>query len=82
MNDPRWPMLKRVLMDEGWRWDEDDGCLHAPNGTMWFRQSSDDPNYSEFRDRMTEARDAVNDRELHEDLTSLVAGLDIVLRGN
>jgi len=69
-------------MAEGWTWTEDDGTLHAPNGTMWFSQSSRDPNYAEFRDKMSEIMEEVDDHELHADLVSLVSGLDIVLRGN
>ncbi|HVK88728.1 MAG TPA: hypothetical protein VM513_31630 [Kofleriaceae bacterium] len=56
---------------------------------MWFTVSSDQPNFAQFRDRMTEAANAtggdhsdVDQVALHADLVSLVAALDAVLDGN
>lgn len=80
MQDVRWPLLKRLLVDDGWIWRED--TLYAPRETMWFTTSSAAPDYAEFRDRMTETLEEVNQGDLHQDLVSLVSALDTVLRGN
>jgi hypothetical protein len=80
MLDVRWPLLRRLLVADGWEWR--DNTLYAPRETMWFRTSSDTPNYAEFRDRMSETLGEVNQGDLHEDLLSLVCALDTVLRGN
>ena len=80
MQDVRWPLLKRLLIDDGWTWSED--TLFAPRQTMWFTTSSDTPNYAEFRDRMSETLEEVDQGDLHADLVSLVSALDTVLRGN
>lgn len=80
MQDVRWPLLKRLLIDDGWVWRED--TLYAPHETMWFKTKHEAPNYAEFRDRMSETLENVDQVELHEDLVSLVAALDTVLRGN
>lgn len=85
MQDPRWLQLKQLLVDNGWVWRED--TLYAPHETMWFQTSSDNPNFAQFRDRMTIAADAtangaeldVDQAALHADLVSLVAALDAVL---
>ena len=84
MQDPRWADLKQRLLDSGWQWRED--TLFAPHETMWFQTSSDKPNFAQFRDRMTLARDAtsgktnvVDQADLHADLVSLVSALDDVL---
>jgi hypothetical protein len=80
MQDVRWPLLKRLLVEDGWVWRED--TLYAPHETMWFTTSAESPNYAEFRDRMTETLQRVDQVELHDDLVSLVSALDVVLRGN
>jgi len=80
MQDVRWPLLKRLLIDDGWTWRED--TLYAPNQTMWFKTSTETPNYAEFRDKMSETLERVDQVELHQDLVSLVSALDCVLRGN
>lgn len=85
MQDARWVQLKQYLLDQGWVWRED--TLIAPHETMWFTTSSTNPNFAQFRDRMTLARDATNTNAdididqaaLHADLVSLVAALDAVL---
>ena len=85
MQDPRWPQLKRLLLDRGWMWR--DGALYAPHETLWFQTNSDDPDYAAFRDRMTTARDVtshntdidIDHAALHADLISLVDALDAVL---
>ena len=80
LQDVRWPLLKRLLVEDGWVWRDD--TLYAPHETMWFTTSSQSPNYAEFRDRMTETLQKVDQVELHDDLVSLVSALDVVLRGN
>ncbi|HTR53021.1 MAG TPA: hypothetical protein VMJ10_20140 [Kofleriaceae bacterium] len=80
MQDVRWPLLKRLLVEDGWVWREN--TLYAPHETMWFTTSSDSPDYAEFRDRMTETLERVDQSDLHDDLVSLVSALDTVLRGN
>lgn len=85
MQDARWSQLKQRLIDSGWVWRED--TLYAPHETMWFTTSSENPDFAQFRDRMTMARDATADNidididqaALHADLVSLVAALDDVL---
>jgi len=87
MQDPRWTDLKQRLLDSGWQWRED--TLYAPHETMWFQTSSENPNFAQFRDRMSLARDAtsgntdvdidIDQAALHEDLVSLVCALDDVL---
>jgi hypothetical protein len=85
MLDPRWTMLKERLLDSGWVWRED--TLYAPHETMWFTTSSDNPDFAQFRDRMSIARDAtsgnididIDQAALHADLVSLVEALDEVL---
>ncbi|MBS1119542.1 MAG: hypothetical protein H6Q90_1770 [Deltaproteobacteria bacterium] len=64
-----------------------DETLYAPHATMWFQTSADNPDFAEFRDRMTIAADATGDNidldidqaALHADLVSLVDALDAVL---
>ncbi len=56
--------------------------MFAPRETMWFTTSSETPNYAEFRDRMSETLEEVDQGDLHADLVSLVSALDTVLRGN
>jgi hypothetical protein len=80
MQDARWPLLKRLLIDDGWVWREN--TLLAPHQTMWFTTNSETPDYAEFRDRMTETLEQVDRGDLHADLVSLVSALDTVLRGN
>ena len=80
MQDVRWPLLKKLLIEDGWVWREN--TLYAPHETMWFTASTESPNYAEFRDRMTETLEEVDQVELHADLVSLVSALDTVLRGN
>ena len=80
MHDVRWPLLKRLLVDDGWVWREN--TLYAPHDTMWFTTSSETPDYAEFRDRMSETLEHVDQTDLHADLVSLVSALDTVLRGN
>jgi hypothetical protein len=85
MCDPRWSLLKQRLLDAGWVWRED--TLYAPHETMWFQTSSENPDFAQFRDRMSIARDATSDNidididqaALHADLVSLVSALDEVL---
>jgi hypothetical protein len=85
MQDPRWLQLKQRLLDSGWVWRED--TLYAPHETMWFQTSSDNPDFAQFRDRMSLARDAtagntdidIDQAALHADLVSLVRALDDVL---
>ncbi len=85
MQDPRWSQLKERLLSFGWVWRDD--TLYAPHETMWFQTSSENPNFANFRDRMSIARDAtsetmdidVDQAALHEDLVSLVRALDDVL---
>lgn len=85
MIDARWSQLKQYLLDQGWVWRED--ALYAPHETMWFTTSADNPDFAQFRDRMTIARDAtgttaeldIDQAALHADLKSLVAALDAVL---
>lgn len=85
MQDARWSQLKQYLVDQGWVWRED--TLIAPHETMWFTTSTTNPNFAQFRDRMSLARDAtslntdidIDQAALHEDLISLVAALDAVL---
>jgi hypothetical protein len=85
MQDPRWSELKERLVRVGWVWRED--TLYAPHETMWFQTSSENPDYAQFRDRMTIARDApggtvdveIDQAALHADLVSLVRALDDVL---
>jgi hypothetical protein len=80
MQDVRWPLLKRLLVADGWTWREE--TLYAPHQTMWFRTNAQTPNYAEFRDRMSETLEDVDQVDLHADLVSLVSALDTVLRGN
>lgn len=80
MHDVRWPLLKRLLLEDGWVWR--DNTLYAPHDTMWFTTSSETPDYAEFRDRMSETLEQVDQTDLHSDLVSLVSALDTVLRGN
>lgn len=80
MQDVRWPFLKRLLVADGWTWREE--TLYAPRQTMWFTTSAQTPNYAEFRDRMSETLEDVDQVDLHADLVSLVSALDTVLRGN
>lgn len=80
MQDVRWPLLKKLLVEDGWVWREN--TLFAPHETMWFTASNESPNYAEFRDRMTETLEEVDQVDLHADLVSLVSALDTVLRGN
>jgi hypothetical protein len=80
MQDVRWHLLKRLLVDDGWQWRDD--TLLAPRETLWFTTSSEAPNYAEFRDRMSETLEQVDQTDLHADLVSLVSALDTVLRGN
>jgi hypothetical protein len=80
MQDVRWPLLKQILQEDGWEWRE--RTLYAPRATMWFTTSTETPNYAEFRDRMTETLESVDQTDLHADLVSLVSALDTVLRGN
>jgi hypothetical protein len=85
MQDPRWSQLKQALVESGWVWRED--TLYAPHETMWFKTSTDNPNFAEFRDRMTIAAEAtsvntdidIDQAALHADLVSLVEALDTVL---
>lgn len=85
MQDPRWAELKQRLLDSGWQWRDE--TLYAPHETMWFQTSSENPDFAQFRDRMSIARDATSDTTeididqaaLHEDLISLVCALDDVL---
>jgi hypothetical protein len=88
MMDARWSTLKQILIDAGWVWRDD--SLYAPHETMWFTTSTEEPNFAQFRDRMTEAArttheiddEEVDQHALHEDLVSLVAALDVILDGN
>lgn len=80
MQDVRWPLLKRLLVEDGWKWREE--TLFAPRETMWFQTSAQTPNYAEFRDRMSDTLEEVDQGDLHHDLVSLVSALDTVLRGN
>jgi hypothetical protein len=85
MQDPRWTELKQRLLDNGWQFREE--TLYAPHETMWFQTSSENPDFAQFRDRMSIARDATSDNTdididqaaLHADLVSLVCALDDVL---
>lgn len=85
MQDARWSLLQQILVEEGWVWRED--TLYAPHETMWFQTSSDNPDFAQFRDRMSIAADAtsgnidldIDQAALHADLVSLVAALDAVL---
>ena len=85
MQDPRWTELKQRLLESGWVWRED--TLYAPHETMWFQTSSENPDFAQFRDRMTLARDAtsgnididIDQAALHADLVSLVNALDDLL---
>jgi hypothetical protein len=85
MQDPRWNELKQRLIDNGWEFRDE--TLVAPHETMWFQTSSDNPDFAQFRDRMSVARDATSDntaidvdqQALHADLISLVCALDDVL---
>jgi hypothetical protein len=85
MQDPRWNELKQRLLDNGWEFRDE--TLVAPHETMWFQTSSDNPDFAQFRDRMSVARDATSDnteididqQDLHADLISLVCALDDVL---
>ncbi len=87
--ESNWSRLREILVGAGWAWRED--ALYAPNETMWFSPSCDDPDHATFRDKMSEAMraaetDAVSGDgfqvALHEDLVSLVAALDVLLDGN
>jgi hypothetical protein len=80
MQDARWPLLKRLLIDDGWVWRGE--TLLAPHETMWFTTSAESPDYAEFRDRVSETLADVDQGDLHADLVSLVSALDTVLRGN
>ncbi len=90
MHDVRWPLLERILVDDGWVWRDD--TLYAPHATLWFTIRSDTPahapgatrraEYAEFGDAFTETPSDVDKVHLHAELTSLVAALDQVLRGN
>lgn len=85
MLDTRWSQLREYLVDNGWVWRDD--TLYAPNETLWFQTSVENPDYATFRDRMSAAADATCDNidldidqaALHADLVSLVAALDAVL---
>lgn len=92
MMDARWSQLKEILVGKGWVWRDD--TLVAPHETMWFCTSTEQPNYAQFRDRMSEAVQAaasdltaeptidVDHVALHEDLVSLVSALDAILEAN
>ena len=88
MMDARWSQLRQILVQAGWVWRDD--TLYAPHETMWFTTSADEPNFAQFRDRMTEAASSTSDLHevdvdragLHADLVSLVAALDAILDGN
>ena len=85
MQDARWSQLKQLLVESGWVWRED--TLYAPHETMWFKTSSENPDFAVFRNRMSVAADAtsgnidinIDQAALHADLCSLVAALDAVL---
>lgn len=77
MHDVRWPLLRRLLVEDGWSWREE--TLYAPRETLWFTTCDDAP---ELRDRLSEAPEAVDQADLQADLFSLVSALDTVLRGN
>jgi hypothetical protein len=81
MQDVRWSRLAEILVAEGWVWRED--ALYAPNATLWFEASADDPGSVQFRDRMTLAHEATapapDRRALQADLVSLVGALDAIL---
>jgi hypothetical protein len=85
MQDPRWSQLAQALVESGWSWRDD--ALYAPHETLWFATSADNPNFAQFRDRMSVAGQASStsadldfDRAaLNADLRSLVAALDAVL---
>ena len=80
MHDVRWPLLERILVGDGWVWRDD--TLYAPNATLWFTIRDDSADCAEFGDAFTDAPADVDKVGLHADLTSLVAALDQVLRGN
>jgi len=85
MQDARWSLLKDLLVEEGWVWRDD--SLYAPHETMWFQTSAENPDFAQFRDRMSIAVEAtsgnvdldIDQAALHADLVSLVAALDTVL---
>jgi len=86
MQDSRWSQLKDNLLHRGWTWRDD--TLYAPHETMWFKTSVENPNFSNFRDRMSIAAEAtevyaeqnVDQMHLHDDLVSLVEALDDMLQ--
>ena len=80
MQDVRWPLLERILVHDGWVWQED--TLYAPHATLWFTIRRGGTDHAEFGDAFTDAPADVDKVHLHADLTSLVAALDQVLRGN
>lgn len=84
MQDARWSQLQAILVDNGWVWRDD--ALYAPHETMWFQGNPENPDFAQFRDRVTMARDAtgssgatVDHAALHADLVSLIDALDAVL---
>ena len=81
MQDVCWPRLAEILVAEGWVWRDD--ALYAPNATLWFESSTDDPARLQFRDRMTLAHEATapapDGAALQADLVSLVGALDAML---
>jgi hypothetical protein len=76
MQDVRWSRLAEILVADGWVWRDD--ALYAPNETLWFEASADDPDRVLIRDRMTQEHD-VDRSALQADLVSLVGALDAVL---
>jgi hypothetical protein len=79
-DDVRWPLLERILVDDGWVWRDD--TLYAPNATLWFTIRHGTTGRAELGDALTGATAAVDHVQLHADLISLVSALDQVLRGN
>jgi hypothetical protein len=79
-DDVCWPLLERILVDDGWVWRND--TLYAPNSTLWFRLRRDAAARAVLGDALSGADTVVDHFELHADLVSLVAALDQVLRGN
>jgi hypothetical protein len=80
MHDVHWPLLERILVDDGWVWRDD--TLYAPHATLWFTTRNGPPERAEFGDALTDAPADVDKVHLHADLSSLVAALDQLLRGN
>jgi hypothetical protein len=82
MQDARWSQLKQSLLERGWT--ARDNAMYAPHETLWFATTTANPDLALFRDRMSDAAEAmsahsIEQAERRQDLMSLVSALDDLL---